>query len=475
MVRGVSSVLAALATAVTAFQHFNSMDNLAASIKAQSPQTEEPSATELFFDKQLLDHADDAKGGKPKYWSHRYFVNNAYYKGAGSPVFLYIEGEDPADPFWISKHRFYGRSQPLPDWTVESLKYLTMRQAVDDIAHFQDFLIESRNLTKDSKWVTFGGSYPGQITAYTKLFYPKRFAGAVASSATIDLITDYPGYADSMAYLMKEKGGQSCLNTLREGLKAFHGIIESNKTEDQATLKRLFNPCDAIANDRDKAVLEASVFYRFRAIVQSNDPDLYNVESVYTDLNAQNGLTPLEKVAKVNARSFSKFFNCTGSNYESNYLGMYSGTESDDTNSLRQYQWTMCLEAGGAQTTPGSSSPFNELEYMTLDNLWYSLCKDAYGLSRERVDASMKKSQEYFQGLHPNVKNVVFSGGSYDPWRGLILNNSSVLRHNSSKVVYIEGGAHCGDMIIRPSTNTASMAWARQAIEAKVREFVGLY
>ncbi|CAK4619218.1 unnamed protein product [Aphanomyces euteiches] len=269
MVRGVSPVLAVLATAVTAFQHFNSMANLAASIKAQSPQTEEPSATELFFDKQLLDHADDAKGRKPKYWSHRYFVNSAYYKGAGSPVFLYVEGEDPADPFWISsetanivalakkfgallvslEHRFYGRSQPLPDWTVESLKYLTMRQAVDDIAHFQDFLIESRNLTKDSKWVTFGGSYPGQITAYTKLFYPKRFAGAVASSATIDLITDYPGYADSMAYLMKEKGGQSCLNTLREGLKAFHGIIERNKTKDQATLKRLFNPCDAIAND----------------------------------------------------------------------------------------------------------------------------------------------------------------------------------------------------------------------------------
>ncbi|CAK4147882.1 unnamed protein product [Aphanomyces euteiches] len=494
MVRIVPSIVALLAATVTAVPHVNPLVLLANVIKAESPQIEQVSTTELFFDKQLLDHNVQACGGEPKYWSHRYYVNDAYYKGPGSPVFLYVEGESPADPFWIInenvhivilakklgallvsiEHRFYGKSQPLPDWSVESFKYLTMRQAVDDIAHFQDYFSQSRNLTKDTKWVTFGGSYPGQITAYTKLFHPERFAGAVASSATINLITDYPGYAETVADDMKKKGGQQCLDTLRAGLKAVHQLVASNKTEDKATLKKLFNPCDEIVTELDKATFESFLFYPYQGFAQSNDVAAYNVTSVCLDLNAQNGLSPLEKVAKINLRTLSKFTNCTNANYEANMVAGYLDTTSNEDFANRQYQWTMCLEGGGAQTTAGSDSPFSELKYITLDHVWYPICKDAYGLSRESVDASMDRAQKYYQGLHPDVENVVFPGGSFDPWRGLCLDNSSVLLHNSSKVVYIDGVSHCGDMVVRKLYNdTAPLVWARQAIEAKIREFIG--
>ncbi|KAF0699394.1 Aste57867_10031 [Aphanomyces stellatus] len=69
------------------------------------------------------------------------------------------------------EHRFYGKSQPMPDWTVESLRVLAMRQAVDDVTTFQDHLVQSRNLVA-AKWINFGGSFPGQLATYTKLFYP---------------------------------------------------------------------------------------------------------------------------------------------------------------------------------------------------------------------------------------------------------------------------------------------------------------
>ncbi|KAF0700150.1 hypothetical protein As57867_009242, partial [Aphanomyces stellatus] len=165
-------------------------------------------AQELFFDDKL-DHSDPAN---TKTWKHRYFLNDKYYGGPNSPVFLFIEGESPADPVWVSadrvymvqlakkhkalivsiEHRFYGKSQPLPDWSLESFKFLTMKQVVDDAAYFQDHIRATRNVTKASKWVAFGGSYPGQLTAYTKLLHPDRFAGAVASSATIELKPAYP-------------------------------------------------------------------------------------------------------------------------------------------------------------------------------------------------------------------------------------------------------------------------------------------
>ncbi|KAH9157836.1 hypothetical protein LEN26_003154 [Aphanomyces euteiches] len=496
MVRIIPSLIAILASADAARRlHVNPLSLIADSIKAESPQIEDAVARELFFDKQLLDHSAQACGGEPKYWSHRYFVNDAYYKGSGSPVFLEIEGESPAAPFWITservvmvdiakkvgallvsiEHRFYGKSQPLPDWSLDSFKYLSMRQVIDDIAHFQDFFTESYNLTKGTKWVNFGGSYPGQLTAYTKLLYPERFAGAVASSATINLITDFPGYAETVAYDLKQKGGQKCLDTLREGLKALHKLVDSNKTEDKATLNKLFSPCEDIVTVRDKATFEASVFGTFQGFAQGNDYLAYNVTSACIDINANDGLTPLEKLAKVQATSFTDDHNCTAANYESDWLGPYTNTTSDDIAAARQYQYTMCLEGGGAQTTADSDSPFNELKHVTLDNIWYPVCKEAYGLSRETVDASMKKALAYYQGIHPNVENVVFSSGTFDPWRGLCLDNSSVLLHNSSKVVYIEGTSHCDDMIYRKvDYNTAPLIWARQAIEAKVREFVGI-
>lgn len=36
----------------------------------------------------------------------------------------------------ILEHRFYGESQPMPDWSMESLQYLSSEMAMADIAYF---------------------------------------------------------------------------------------------------------------------------------------------------------------------------------------------------------------------------------------------------------------------------------------------------------------------------------------------------
>lgn len=99
------------------------------------------------------------------------------------------------------EHRYYGESQPVPNMSNENMKYLTSEQALEDIARFVSYInsqeadvssdqsspsLTLSASTKSSKWVAFGGSYPGSLTTWIKLKYPALFAGSVGSSAPVD-------------------------------------------------------------------------------------------------------------------------------------------------------------------------------------------------------------------------------------------------------------------------------------------------
>lgn len=75
-------------------------------------------------------------------------------------MILYIGNEGPATTYWVTvsalmvhaqklnglgvvlEHRYYGKSQPFNRLTVDNLKYLTSRQAINDLATFQGYLSE---------------------------------------------------------------------------------------------------------------------------------------------------------------------------------------------------------------------------------------------------------------------------------------------------------------------------------------------
>ena len=67
--------------------------------------------------------------------------------------------------------RFYGDSHPTSDLSVENLVYLSSEQALADLANFVTSMNEQHNLT-DAKWISFGGSYPGSLSAWFRLKYP---------------------------------------------------------------------------------------------------------------------------------------------------------------------------------------------------------------------------------------------------------------------------------------------------------------
>ena len=76
----------------------------------------------------------------------------------------------------LLEHRFFGQSNPYPDLTTESLRVLTLQQAIDD----HEYFIENVQLPipggdqvgpDKAPWVLFGGSYPGALASYTLYKY----------------------------------------------------------------------------------------------------------------------------------------------------------------------------------------------------------------------------------------------------------------------------------------------------------------
>ena len=64
------------------------------------------------------------------------------------------------------------------DMSVQNLRYLSSEQALADLASFRQAMQKKFHLTSSNKWISFGGSYPGALSAWFRLKYPHLVAGA---------------------------------------------------------------------------------------------------------------------------------------------------------------------------------------------------------------------------------------------------------------------------------------------------------
>ena len=169
----------------------------------------------------LIDHFNNRQLGTYK---QRYWESKEYWDLRKPKAVLYVCGVYPPcgqqEPTRLAhmaareakallyslEHRFYGGSQPMPDWSSESLKYLTPSQAAADIVGFIEAMNVQLNQTYGvrPKWALVAGSYAGGVAAWTRLKYPHVVAGAILSSAVIHARLTMPEYdAQMIANLLK--------------------------------------------------------------------------------------------------------------------------------------------------------------------------------------------------------------------------------------------------------------------------------
>lgn len=91
---------------------------------------------------------------------------------------------------------FYNSS----DLSNENIKYLHVRQALADLAHFITTQKENYDGLSDSKVIIVGGSYSATMVTWFKKVYPDLVAGGWASSAPLFAKLNFVGKCSSLRY-----------------------------------------------------------------------------------------------------------------------------------------------------------------------------------------------------------------------------------------------------------------------------------
>ncbi|CAL2052809.1 unnamed protein product [Caenorhabditis brenneri] len=449
---------------------------------------------------QKLDHFDPYN---TKTWNQKYFYNPIYSRN-NSIIFLMIGGEGPENGKWAAypqvqylqwakefgadvfdlEHRFFGDSWPIPDMETSSLRYLTTQQALADLA----FFIESMNQQygfKNPRWVTFGGSYPGSLSAWFRQKYPQLTVGSVASSAPVNLKLDFYEYAMVVQDDLQLTDA-NCAPAVRD---AFTQIQQLSLTVDgRNKLNNYFNlqpPFDANTTKLDINNFFGNLFNTFQGMTQYTYDGQSN--STHTDKTVKKmceimtNTTEPDKVKRV--ENLFLWFNQMEpagpdlSVMPNSYWDVIKQVGSGDLKVLgedgaaaRGWMWLCCNEIGFLQTTNQGNNVFGTGVPL---NLFIDMCTDMFGDSMKikNIMAGNKKSQNYYGGADfYNATNVVLPNGSLDPWHALGTYNK---KEAQSQLPYlINGTAHCGDMYASYDGEPQSLLAARAFIKQNVRDFI---
>ncbi|CAK4098220.1 unnamed protein product [Aphanomyces euteiches] len=444
-----------------------------------------------FFSKAIVDHT--AK--KPKYWRQRYYFNKEYWGGPGFPIFLMIGGEAAIQPSDVShemfhmntlaiehkalllslEHRYYGESYPVPDMSVENMQYLTISQALADIALFHDHIAEEYE-TPSSKWIAFGGSYPGNLAVWLKQEYPHVVVGSVASSAPVKLVADYKEYMEVVGKDF-ERGGAECGKSIQNAMQALDdAIVEALKTpgDVESTLYEVLFPCDPLQTEKDAFVLETAVKVHFQTVAQHNDFNPVTVEKTCKYFASVRHERPLAQLAGYLAM-IDPHEKCLLSSFEGYRHSMmslpeYNSTKFNSKYIARQWLYHRCTELGFTQTAASGKSIFSPLQFTSFDLAGLNVCKSTFG------DAfgfhNVPKANKWLGGNKPRTQNVTYTNGNMDPWYPLGLIEQEQLPDDTNSIIFIDGTSHCRDMYAPIPNDMKTLRRAHKQIEKDVRRYL---
>lgn len=420
----------------------------------------------------------------------RYWINNAYFK-AGGPVFLMLGGESTADPIWISanvswvtwaqqlgallvmtEHRFYGLSQPFADLSTDNLQYLTSTQSLADHAALHAQVSTAYNLTSANKWVSFGGSYSGALSAWMRLKYPALISAAVATSGPVFAEVDFVEYLEVVtASLGTAKTGQQCLSAIQTASSQIDTLLTTPQGRSQLVTN--FSLCAAPVSNLDVANFVSTVAGSFMGVVQYNQDNRAFEGAQNTNItvdvvcnmvtSASDPLTGYIAVSNLLNGAGPGPSQCLDISYTDMIAELQNTSlASPAADGGRQWTYQTCAEFGYFQSTDSTNQVFGTNIPVSF---YVQQCTDIFGplFNASTIAANADWVNDFYGGKDLEGSNIVLPNGSIDPWHALSVTDASNLPP-SVTTVFMTGTAHCADMYPATPDDIPSLTAGRIAI-----------
>ena len=409
-----------------------------------------------------IDHfnADDTSTFK-----QRYFFNAEYFQpsanNSNNLVFLMIGGEGtlqgPPGGFVAElgkehsallvalEHRFYGESFPNHDMSTEALsQYLTVDQALADLAAFTDYLQSKKFPNVPLRYFTIGGSYPGALASWYRIAYPDKTIGSLSSSGVVNAILDFTQFDRYVARAI----GEPCAGRLRNVTHAFEDALRVPAAA--CVTKGLFG-CDCEIWDADFFYMLADAAAMVNQYGRKEELCSF-LEGLEEDEEGGREVPPSEFELVWRFANFTNMYYGPQFGASCFYDSRCAGDVSKATLNERSWRWQKCWELAYFQVAPqeegeeegqeGGEGGSLRSKQVTLE---YHLeqCRRIFG---EAVgEPRVEEINARFGGARPKATRVFYSDFSDDPWQAASMLSEEDKEQPFQLAVY-DGAGHCSDL-----------------------------
>ncbi|KAI6245863.1 putative extracellular serine carboxypeptidase [Erysiphe necator] len=469
------------------------------------------------FFQQILDHNDPSKGT----FQMQYWWNAEFWAGPGSPIVFFTPGESAADEYTgyltdhaltglfakeiqgavvMVEHRYWGNSSPFADLTTKNLQYLTLNQSISDFIYFAKtvqlpFDTNQSSNSGNAPWVFSGGSYSGALAAWTLSTAPGTFWAYHASSAPVQLISDYWQYFAPV----QEGMPKNCSVDIARVIDYLDGIMMNGTDSEKFAIKQKFG-LESVEHDDDfMGALENGPWLWQANSFTTGYSKFYQFCDAIENVQAGASLTPDENGVGLE-KALQGYANWTKSvllpgfcqaygysdNLETACLDMYNSsnlfyTDRRVNNPMdRQWTWMLCNEPfsywqnGAPSTRPSLVSRLVDAPYWERQCPLYFPPESNYtygsGLTEDDLNA-LTKGWDL-----TDTKRLIWTNGQYDPWKTAGM--SSEFRPGGpfqgtpeQPIQVIPKGIHCSDLRY---SNAIANAGVKAVIDKQVKQ-IGIW
>ncbi|XP_039301068.1 putative serine protease K12H4.7, partial [Nilaparvata lugens] len=368
------------------------------------------------------------------------------------------------------------------DLSTENLKYLSSRQAIEDIVYFTDEMKKKFGMKCNNEVVLFGGSYPGALAAWARNKYPHKFSVAHASGAPIQAIFDFSGFSNVVRKSI-ELYDENCVSVIEQGAKKQQELMQTQDGLKNLTTK--FKTCRPLEkDDLNKQAFFQKQISMISTVAQYNGTGTQDIPAMcklltegYSDEDE-----PIDKLAKyvITTTKLTQNESCTGYNYHSN-IKYLKETDWKEGGTSRQFLWQECTEFAWFLISNQNSSLFAN----TLGTDFYiKQCADVFGdkchLNLKRridihtkflIEQEIESTNSYYGGRHNyNQSKCLFTQGQLDPWQaaGITEDNDK----KGYKALIMKNLGHVRDQEAESDSDPPELVEAREDIKKVLRGWI---